>query len=224
MKQQIIVFISILSLLLPLSLRSQVNELSAFNSIKAKGNVEVIVRYSDQFSYSVDNPDMNKITLKVKDNCLIVKRKGGIKESRKIFIVNGNSISRVSTSSGARVTLDSLTTTDTILLAALTGSEIRAKVHNSHVTGKASGGSFILLSGATKRLLVTCRQGSTIRANELNCNKAYLIVTLGSFIAVNASPAVSGKVTTGSELKIYGGSSPKDVVLHTGGRITLANE
>ncbi|HON17887.1 MAG TPA: DUF2807 domain-containing protein [Salinivirgaceae bacterium] len=214
-----------LFLLSSFHVKSQTIQLSTFKAIRCSGNVQIRYQTGPTSSITFHNLNNERIKYSIDNERLTIKGKPfDQKQPREIITITGSPVYQVRVQKNAIVILDSLTLADSCKLIAQTAGEIKANVNNSFLSIEAMTGSLIQISGSTQKLQLKCSGSSIVRARHLIFSNAQLKVRTKGFVEVKNIGNISGKVSSGGELKIIGDTQPQAVTTSTKGKITLSNE
>jgi hypothetical protein len=87
------------------------------------------------------------------------------------------------------------------------------------ITARASSGGDIELAGRCVTLNARASSGADIDAEQLQCENAQVEASSGSEISVRATGRISGSVSSGAEVEVYGAGGTVEVAESSGGRV-----
>ena len=146
------------------------------------------------------------------------------KNKKAELTISGKPLKEICLRQGAVFNTGMVSLADTAKIRIASGSEIQSKIKSQKLDAIVRSGSFCYLEGELSNLTAKVRSGSRLRCSGAIINKAYIKIAAGSFAAFKDNTDIEGKVTTGSELKLYGtGNTNPKVNTHTHGKITTSN-
>jgi len=102
------------------------------------------------------------------------------------------------------------------------GSEVDVRgLDAGNVKARASACSEIELAGRCTTLEAHASSGADIDAEDLQCESAHVEGSSGSDISVRVSGRVTGKVSSGADVEVYGRGAEVDVEQSAGGNVKL---
>ncbi|MDD2564181.1 MAG: DUF2807 domain-containing protein [Salinivirgaceae bacterium] len=207
---------------------SQSVDLNEFNELFIRGKVKVNYIYSENSYLEIETKEhADFATFKVENRVLKIKHSNFKPDRNKSVTINvyGGQLKTLKLKQGAILTMDSTGFSDSVYVHLASGSEMKAMCNLKQIKIIANRGSFAFLEGSLNSMNATVRSGAKIRCNISKISKADVKISTGGFLAMESSAVVTGKVSTGGELKFYGTSNKHRVKqLLKGKVISVENE
>jgi hypothetical protein len=189
---------------------------SDFESIKVQQGINLYLTQgkSTEISVEADDNIIDLLMTEVNNNELkIYFEKNVYKAKARNVYLTANDISKIRTSSGARVKSENTLIASTLDLDASSGSSMKIYVNADEVTSECSSGASIDVFGKTESFSASASSGSTIDADELESQNAIAKASSGANIDLNVSHKLTAKASSGGDIDFYG--NPKEVNKNT---------
>jgi len=185
---------------------------SDFESIKVQQGINLYLTQGNSTEISVEADDniIDLLMTEVNNNELKIYFEKNVyrAKARNVYLTT-NDISRIRTSSGARVKTENTLTASTLDLDASSGSSMKIYVNADEVTSETSSGSSIYVFGKTESFSASASSGSSIDADELESQNAIAKASSGANIDLNVTEKLTAKASSGGDIDFNG--NPKDV-------------
>ncbi|MFL5752734.1 MAG: head GIN domain-containing protein [Bacteroidia bacterium] len=182
---------------------------TAFDKLEVSGAATVKLSKGEAPSVRVeaDEDDLAKIITEVKNNKLIVKSKGDIKKSFKVYIAY-TALSQLDVSGASSVQCENALHTDKLNINASGASSLDLALSVKELKTEASGASSVLLNGTVENHIAEVSGAATLKALKL----------ASAATSIKASGASSARVNAGKKIKavangassIHYSGSPED--------------
>ena len=202
---------------------SQDIDLDDFNMIFIRGKVKVNYIYSEKSYLEIETKEhADFVTFVVENYELKIKHSNFKPDRNKSVTINvyGGQLKTLRLKQGAIVTIDSTGFSDSVYVHLGSGSELKAVCNLKQIKIIANKGSFAFLEGSINSMNATVRSGAKLRCNKASIVQADVKISSGGFLAMESSAAVSGIVSTGGELKLYGALNKHRVKEQLKGKVT----
>ncbi len=188
--------------------------LDAFNSVKISGNIEAVLKKSDNNGVEVEmlEGEREKLKLSVEEGRLFMKIKSNgwsSKGKAKVTIFYNGAISSVNMSAGSRVSSTEELTGDKIKIDVSSGASAEIGLSVTKAVLSVSSGGSLNASGDANKVNVECSSGGSVVAMDLKAKKVNAEVSSGGSIKVYAMESINAEASSGGSI-VYGGN-PKDV-------------
>lgn len=183
---------------------AETRNVSGFTEVSAADRIEVEVTVGDRYSVQVTGADADKVSTRVDDGRLIIRRTnrpfwGGTPAIDATVRVTAPSIEGLASSRGAELTATGLNARSMSLSAAM-GGELRAE-------------------GACTTLDASAAMGGSIRAEGLLCETADISAAMGGDARVFASNRFDASASMGGSIDVAGGGAGGDIATSMGGSV-----
>lgn len=197
---------------------------SDFTGADVGNGIKTNVTIGDSCGATVTAPAdvIDNIVTEVKNGTLFIyyKKKQDIKKLDRIEVnVTAVSINRIKTSSGARVTTDSINA-DVLTLAASSGSQLEVTAHANSVVAKASSGSVIEIAGNSQKSDFDASSGARIKAEKLLADNGTARASSGAGVTINTSTRLDAEASSGGRIRYTGTPSNTMVSASSGGSVS----
>jgi hypothetical protein len=191
-------------------------EIGAFEeiSVAAGINADIIMGPSRRVVAETKARDFDDLQVSMEGNVLKISRPArrwfsfGLRANYQVHVVTP-ALRALVASSGADVGITGPVVGD-FSVSASSGSNIKVTgIKGGNVKAQASSGSDVGIAGSCVTLEVEASSGSDLDAGNLKCETITVQASSGSDVSVAASKSVSGKASSGSELRVSG--APPDV-------------
>lgn len=196
---------------------------SDFDAIKVSQGIELILTQSEEFSLTVaaDENIMDLLKTDVKGNTLHISFEKNVyrASSRKVYL-STETVSSLTTSSGANIVSENTIKSENLDLDASSGSSINIKIRAQFVQCETSSGATMNVYGTTKSSKFRASSGSTIHADTLKSENTTAKVSSGANIDVYASESLTAKASSGGDIDYAGNPKAIDKDTSSGGSVS----
>jgi hypothetical protein len=183
---------------------AETRDISGFTEVSAADRIEVEVSIGDRYSVQVTGADADKVTTRVDDGRLIIRR------TNRPFWGGTPAIDAT-----VRVTAPQIDS-----LASSRGAELRATGLNARSMSLAAAmGGTLHAEGACTNLDASAAMGGSIRAEDLRCETADISAAMGGDARVYASNHFDASAAMGGSVNVAGGADGGDINTTMGGSV-----
>jgi hypothetical protein len=190
-------------------------EVSAFEAISVAAGIDadITIGPSRRVVAETKARDFDDLRISVEDNVLKIGRPARSwfffgRANYKVHVVTP-ALRSLAASSGADVNVTGPVAGD-FSVSASSGSDVDISgIKGGNVKAHASSGSDVDIAGSCVTLKVDASSGSDLDAGNLRCETITVQISSGSDVSVSASKRVTGKASSGSEVRVSG--APPDV-------------
>jgi hypothetical protein len=183
---------------------AEIRNVSNFTGVSASDRIHVEVSIGDRYHVEVTGSDADKVTTRVDDDNLIIRRTnrpfwGGTPPIDATVRVTMPAVENLGSSRGAELTAENITAQN-ISLAAAMGGELR-------------------VSGTCATVDAAVSMGGTIRAQDLECQNANIAASMGGDARVFAANSFDASASMGGSVNVAGGGRGDDIATAMGGSV-----
>lgn len=183
---------------------AEVRHVSNFTGVSAADRIRVEVALGDSYRVEVLGSDADKVTTRVEDGSLIVRRTnrplwGGTPPIDATVRVTMPAVDSLASSRGAELTAANVTS-EHMSLAAAMGGELR-------------------VTGTCTDLDAAVSMGGTIRAEGLECRDADISASMGGDARLFVSNRYDASASMGGSINVSGGGRSGDIATSMGGSV-----
>lgn len=222
---------SVFLLLLPVAAlaATRTYDVGNFDALYVAAGVEVEVTIGSSRSVVAEtrSGDFDDLRIAVEGNVLKIDRpsRGWFSPARPNYQVRVVTplLRSLSVASGAEADVKGPLAGDFAVEAA-SGSEARVSgIQGGTVKARASSGSDVEIAGTCTTLSAESSSGSDLDAQELRCETLTVESSSGSDVGVFASRSVSGKASSGSDVRVRGAPPSVQVTTSSGADLDVSN-
>ena len=184
-------------------------EVSNFTEVKGSAGLDVYLTEGSE----------NKVVVEADENLQALIETEVIDGKLRIGVVTGRNIGRASSkkvhvtytqlegiyaSSGADVIGNSVIDAPTLRLDSSSGADLEVEVEAGEVIADCSSGADLKIRGRADKLEADASSGSDIKAQQLVVKTCYAEASSGADITVNVKENLTGKASSGGDIKYYG--------------------
>jgi len=196
---------------------------SNFEIIKVQQGITLYLTQGNLTNIKVEADDniIDLLVTEISNNELKIYFEKNVSKAkaRNVYLTTSD-ISKLKTSSGARVKSENTIQTTTLNLDSSSGSSIKVHVNAKEVNSESSSGSHIKIYGKTKRFSANSSSGSSIDADELESFEAYTKASSGSNINVNVSGQLTATASSGGDIDYEGTPTSINKNTSSGGSVS----
>ena len=194
-----------------------------FEQIQVQQGINVVLSQGDSKTIHVEADEniMELLVTEVVENELrIYFKKNVSKAKEKNVYLTVQNISKISTSSGARVQCKDELSSQSLELDSSRGSSMHLQIKATSIKTESSSGSSINLTGLTKSFEGKASSGSSIDADKLQSMDAFVKASSGANIHISVTGHLNAKASSGGGIDFSG--SPKQITKEasSGGHIS----
>lgn len=204
----------------------------AFDAVSVAAGITVEITLGSPRSVVAENGtrDFEDLRIVVEDNVLRIGRPArswfsfSRPERYRVRVVMPV-LRSLSASSGSEVTVNGLVQGD-FSVTASSGSEVDVStISGGKVTAHASSGSDMYIGGTCLSLDIHASAGSDLDAQDLQCGQVKVQLSSGSDVTVGAITSVTGKASSGADLRVRGNATTVvQVEKSSGADVKVRNE
>jgi len=187
---------------------------SEFSGVHVSDGISLIISTSKKISIKaeMDGNLHDYLLTEVKDGILHIsfKEKIGKRKASNIY-VKSNNIKSLSVDEEADITNSVLLTIPSLSLNSNTGGSMNLNLKADKIVLNANDNSEIELIGTCQFLVANCNTGSSLEANELITQKAELVASEESDIAVFVKEKIKVKANVDSSIECSGDPIEKEI-------------
>ncbi len=203
-------------------------DVGSFSALDVSAGIEVDFNIGNTQSVTVENKkdDFSDISVSVKDDTLILKRKKknwgwGKKRLRYSVTVTAPLLSDIEASSGSDVTGSGLT--GDVSIDVSSGADVTiTEISAGRVSLESSSGSDLNASGQCDMVDADASSGSDIRAGKLVCQSGQADASSGSDITIHVTGKVAADVSSGADVIVRGGPTDVTTDKSSGGSVKIS--
>lgn len=198
--------------------------ISGFTSISVESglNADINIAQSEAVNVTADDNLLEYIETYVVNKTLIIRVANNVSFAKYPSIkitVDALSLSSLSGSGGAGLTLNYPLDSESIKVALSGGGHLSGRVLASNLTVDLSGGSRVNMEGSCSRLRLTGSGGSTMRGYDLNSADADIVLSGGSMAELTIDSTIKIEASGGSTLRYKGNAEIQKQDLSGGSRV-----
>ena len=178
-----------------------------FSAVKGSAGLYVYLTKGDQDKIVVEADEnlMEIIKTEVNNGQLHIKATQNIGRSKsKKVHVTYTSLDRIEASSGADVIGNSVIENENLILRSSSGADLEVDVIAKEVYADVSSGADLKVSGNAEKLIAEASSGSDLNARDLEVNVCKASASSGADITVNVKEEITGKASSGADIRYYG--------------------
>lgn len=198
--------------------------ISGFTSISVESglNADINIAQSEAVNVTADDNLLEYIETYVINKTLIIRVANNVSFAKHPNIkitVDARSLSALSGSGGAGLTLDYPLDTESFKVALSGGSRLSGRVLANNFTVDLSGGSRVNVEGSCSRLRLTGSGGSTMQGYDINSADANISLSGGSTAELTIYSTLNIDASGGSTLRYKGNAEIQKQELSGGSRV-----
>lgn len=178
-----------------------------FDEVKGSAGLDVFLTKGTENKIVVEADEnlMEFIETEIKNGKLHVTSRENIgrSKSKKVHVTYVQ-LSKVASSSGADVIVNSVLENDYITLDASSGSDLEVEVFAKEVIAETSSGADLIVSGKAVNLQADASSGSDLDAKDLYVVTCKAEASSGSDVTVHVKETLEVKATSGADINYYG--------------------
>ncbi len=208
-----------LTALLPIftatALQAQISEERAvadFTSIRATGAVRVEITQADKNSVTIvgEGNDFKSISTEVTNGILVVEGNG-----EPLVKINIKQLDKLEATGGSTVKSTNQLQSPTMTIESSGSSKVKLQVKATELNGQSSGASELKLSGTATQVNFSASGASSIRAYEVQADRAHATSSGAANIRLTVANAIAAEASGSSSIRYQG--NPADVKMDATG-------
>ena len=195
-----------------------------FNQIGVGSGMRVSITQGEHYRVEATGDPRDLDRLRIKQNRDVLEFSiqshwlGGTHTGPIILDITLPALRKLNLSGGTRGSINQFAL-DRFSVTVSGGSELQGKLTSGDLDLNASGGSRIVLSGASKRLNVEGSGGSGLEAKDLTVIDVKASLSGGSWVVVNMSGGLEAQLSGGSHVTYYGNATLGSIAASGGSRV-----
>lgn len=200
----------------------QTRTVGDFTGIKAGDSFNIVLTQSDANSLKVDAPEnvQSQIKTEVKDGILMISSEGTIKSDKDITVsVSMKTLASLEVSGAADVKSENTFTCENITIEASGAGDVHLDLKATEVKAKISGAGDLTLKGSAQTLNATVSGAGTLKASNLEVDKAVVKVSGAGDAKVNVKQSIDADISGVGSVIYKGNPTDRNVNITGAGSV-----